>query len=237
MTKKQLESLSNKEQTVIRELLDPRNTLEAVLPDNTPPETLINNLTICCRAVEYLRSTTDKLKPIIGRLLCLIQNNPQSYQSIGYTNFDEFITYKVSEELKLCRSEAYECMRIHRAMPNLVTPEVFREIGIVKLKLLTRVTKEGEPSCETWLSKARSMTISEFKSEIVKQGLAAKGELQGAVIIINTIKEIADEWKSFLEDADIQAFVGTKDAGIILKSLMQEGRSSWIAQIHQAGKI
>jgi hypothetical protein len=220
--------LTQRDQAVLKELLDPGNTLGVVLPDDTAPDVLIKNLTICCRAVAYLKSYAERIKPIIGRILTLIQEHPDAYKKAGYEGYESFIRGEVIGKMGLCRTDVYDCVKIHKAMPSL-TPAQFQEIGIAKLRLLASITGDGQPSCDRWKAKARSMTLVEFRTEAEKHGLVAKGEYQGAVIVINTNTATSKQWKEFISNPEIQAHVGTADGGVILACLMAEGLSTWLA--------
>ena len=86
--------LTTAEQTFIQGLIDPTTSIEAVVPAEVNPESFWHGLTICCRAMKLMRRMVERLRPVIGRMLVVAQQNPEVYQQKGYRTYEDFLTSK-----------------------------------------------------------------------------------------------------------------------------------------------
>jgi len=222
------QELTTEEQSLVRGLLDPEATLEIAVPDTVNADDFWNSLGVCCKAMKVMRRMTERLRPVIGRMLLVAQKNPDIYTGKGYATFESFITDGVCEHLGLSRSDAYEAKRIAEHWPGL-TPEEYAEVGSVKMTMITRVTNGTSKLGRKLIEQAKGLSVKDFRRILETRGLVSRGEFQGAVIVINTNQEIARHWTEFAGTAEIQAYCGTADHGLILKHMMEEC-SSWLAE-------
>lgn len=225
--------LKPREHEILKTLLDPSVEIEVLLPTTIDGETLWRNLSICCQAMTKMKRMAERLRPIIGRMLLLVQNNPEFYKAQGFNTFEDFIARGVVKKLGLSRTDAYEAKRMAQRWPTL-SAEDYSQIGSVKMTLLSRSLQESATSNhQEWLDKAKDLSVRELRTELVKADLISNGECQGAVIVINTTQEIKDAWEAFIETAEIQSVCQSGDPGCILGKMMAEC-STWVAEWNEA---
>jgi hypothetical protein len=221
--------LTTNEQAIIKAMLDPEASIEVVVPDDIDPEKFWSSLAACCRAVTKMRRLVERLRPIIGRMLLVAQENPAIYEDKGYRTYEDFLRRGVCENLGLSRSDAYEAKRVAQKWPSL-TPEEYAQIGSVKMSLLSRVADERTGRGRKLLEKAKALSIRDLRTELEKKALIERGEFQGAVIVINTTRTIADQFERFVSLPEVQAHCETSDRGAILGHMIEECEVEWTAQ-------
>lgn len=222
--------LSENEKALLYSLISEETiSIDVLLNKDSTDQELDEALNVCMKSHGKLYKANMRLKPVIGRLLCLISEHPEIYKSRGYKSFDKFMSEYIPKETGMTRSEAYNCRRIMESFPSLTVKD-FEETGYVNLTLLCRVTKDSEPSRDTWMEKAKEMTVEGLKEELVKEGIFDKDDLERAKIEIKTTKSIADNFKEFVNDKSIQGYCGTNDPGVILDLMMAEVGIQWRVQ-------
>jgi hypothetical protein len=223
------DKLTTDEQALLRELLEEDSQIEVVVPASSSGEWLYGGLETCCKALNYLDRQSNRLKPIIGRMLLLIQKDPEIYRSRGYRNFEDFLLRGVCEAMQLSRSNLYEVKRLASKWPNL-SLEKYEQLGPTKLNVLSKFTDQSCVNHEKYIDKALSMTATKFRSWAEEQKLIAEGEATPVVITIATTQDIASLWQSFVNDGRIQSYCGSASHGVILARLIQECSIEWMAQ-------
>lgn len=224
------EVMSDDEKQLLGNLLSSDvKRIDVLLSDDSTEEELKDSLGVCSKAHGRLARANTRLKPIMGRILSLISNKPEVYESLGYKSYDKFVSEYIPQETGMSRAEAYQCRRIVEAFPS-VTIKDFQDIGYVKLGLLCRTTKDGEPSRDEWMEKARESTVEEFKDVLATGGIFDRDELNRAKIEINTTKTVYNRFKQFVKDREIQAYCGTENPGDILDLMMAEVENQWRVQ-------
>jgi hypothetical protein len=220
--------LSTKEQTILHTLLDPANKIEVTINDELDGSTLVNYLGICCKAVNYMRRTTDRIRPIIGRLLILISDHPSIYKDRGYPSFEQFLKGYVRDTYDLSRTDVFEAMKVCKAFPHMTLAQA-EKIGSTKLSLVARVTNETAIGHQRWLKRAVELTADQLRIELEQKKLIDKGESQGAVIVINCNRAQASVWKEFVNTPEVLAWGGPTPADVLI-SLMQECHNEWLVR-------
>lgn len=222
------ESLADSEKALLSALLsDDTLSVDIIIPKDVDQSTLEQALSVCSKVHGKMIKANMRLKPIIGRLLTVIQENPSIHEAMGYKSFDRFVTEKVPELTGMVRAEAYGCKRIVETFPS-ITIKDFNDIGYVNLLTLSGITSDGAPSRDKWFDAARNSTIEQLKAKAAEDGLIDPNDTEVAKISIVTSKTIASLWKQFSRDKKVQAFVGSKDPGHILEALISECYIEWL---------
>lgn len=219
--------LNEQEHTLIKELLRPGASIEAIIPADATPEDLWKTLDACVRGMSLLEARMLRIKPIIGRLLVMFENKPSLYKGLGYKTYSEFMTRGVYDKLGLHRTSAYEAVRLAKDWQQ-VTPDQYAKIGTKNMNTLSKFCSGRDRNADTWLKAAETMKVTEFNSYVEQRGFLSPGEAKGATIIIHTNQSVWDHWKEFRTDPRIHGAVGSKQEDIILEALMQECFDEWI---------
>jgi hypothetical protein len=136
--------LNQEEQELLKELLRPGASVEAVIPDDATPDQLWRTLDACVRGLNMLESRARRLHPIIGRILLIFQDKPSLYKDLGYETFSEFMEKGVYGTLGVHRSAAYVGKLVARDWPQL-NPDRFAKIGPKKLEIISKFSKGNDP--------------------------------------------------------------------------------------------
>lgn len=214
--------LTAAETSLLAAMMHPSSKLSVLIPPNATREDLLSNLNICCTASVWADKTMRKINPIIGRILLVIRDQPDTFQSVGYESFGEFVTGYVHGKFGYSRSAAYESMRLVEAHPSLPI-EKWMSIGVDRLAVLSKFTKEGDPSYAKHLAVAeQSETTALFKQWAHDKGHIDKGEVNRATVIIETTKLQAEHWKNFIADPRTQATAGGSAPELIFGAMLAE---------------
>lgn len=220
--------LDEQEKDLLTALIDPRSSVTTIIPASIDKKELLNNLSICCRAADWADKTTRKIGPLIGRILLVAEGNEEVYKSVGCINFETFITDYVYGKLKYSRSSCYAWMRIVKSNPSL-SQEKLNELGTEKLTLLSRFTKETDPSYPKHLAAARqAKNTQDFQKHIYASGLQQRGEDHKTVITIEAVPNVGKHWREFKSSPRVQATVGSQDDGLIFDAMLGEC-SGWMS--------
>jgi hypothetical protein len=225
--------LNQEEQELLKELLRPGASVEAVIPDDATSDQLWRTLDACVRGLNMLESRARRLHPIIGRILLIFQDKPSLYKDLGYETFSEFMEKGVYGTLGVHRSAAYVGKLVARDWPQL-NPDRFAKIGPKKLEIISKFSKGNDPNAEMHLQNAEKMRVPELKNYYENRGFLRPGEATGATFSLTTNRAIYDHVKEFFTSPRVHSYVGTKDWGEILEALVQEGESSWLETTERA---
>lgn len=213
---------------ILKGLLDPSGRIDLVIPKNIEPTHLWNSFEVCCKTVSRLKNASSAVKPLIGRMLVVLQDYPEIIKAQGYDNYEHFMAKGMETLFGISRSEAYACRQMAERLPSL-TVEEFREIGVAKLYLVAQATDEAQKDCNEFLEFAKTHTVAELKEKVAAKKGMAKGELDFAAIVIPANKDIANAWKTFASDPRIRAYAETENEGRIFALMMAECSGSWTA--------
>jgi hypothetical protein len=224
--------LKSEELRLLSEIMNPDSRIQVLESVGEDANRYWQQLSVCCQAMNRLNEARDKIRPIIGKLLLIAQKNPSLYRELGYGTFDQFLSEGVCGSLGLSRTDAYNAKRVASKFPSL-TPEAVAEIGPVKLDILCRaLPSEDDSRFEKAVALAKALPVEEFKNKFLR----TKDEIDSvtrSTIAIRTTKEIAGQWKEFVNRDEVIAVCGTRDHGVILQCMMQECLSTWVAIYNQ----
>jgi len=200
--------------------LEPTSKIDFVLDREFTPEALYETLAVCCRVMVRASEVTAKMRPLIGRLLVSIHDNPESYTRLGYQSFEQFMRKEVVEKLGVSRTDAYAAKKVALAFPSL-SVEKQAEIGIVSMSILSSVTTEKNSDYQELLAIAENSTIAELKEALVKRKLFDTSEDKYGITII-TSRAISNMWTDFVNSGAVQSACSSSDHGVILEYVMAE---------------
>jgi hypothetical protein len=235
--------LSADEQDIIRKLLSSTETAEKIIPDDPSlmdAETLWKYLAASCKAMSRVNDAISKLKPLVGRMLIVIQKHPDLYESQGYRTYDDFMTRGVPSLFSISRPEAYNAKNIANNLGFLNPPEM-AEIGMTKLRIVASAMKastiEGMPQelvdgkRKEWVDAAKTMNVADLRAKQVTDGQCGPGENEYGAINIVTSKATKERWNDFRKNPLIIGFVDGKS---LIDCMIDECEASWIPQAEEA---
>lgn len=220
------EEFTGHERNVFKALLEPGMSADTVIPDGMDWDKLWDYFKVAAKVFKAMDIASIKLRPLLGRMLLLIQANPAFYTEKGYTNWAHFLREMVEEKLGVGRQTAYDAMHIAAAFPA-ITPERAAIIGPVKLLLASRFTDASKPSCDKHLAKAETLSVTDFREYAETKGGMNHGEATPAVVIIRTSLEIKHVIEMFLAHPNSAGMCGTSDRGQILLHAIEEVSGEW----------
>ena len=220
--------LKAEEQAIVVALLDPMASIEILVPDNWSDAQLWKSLTACCKAIGHVQKLSDRLRPIIGRMLTIVQNNPAMCKQWGYSNFQDFIKRGVAKELGIGRSTAYEIMHHAKLHPSL-SPERYAAIGPQRLSIVSKFTREGDSKYQEHMRAAEVLSTTKLREYAEERKLISVNETVPAAIVIQTTLDVKKQWEEFVEDGRVQSVCGSSSAGIVLQHMIEEC-SSWLSE-------
>lgn len=210
-------------------------TIDVLVPADPSARDLWDALVLCTKGMHYGQRTIIRLKWAVGKILNMFENKPSLYRELGYRTFEDFTKRGVGETLGLSRTSLYECKAHCRDWPSL-TMDDYEKLGPTKIKILSKFVNESSPQAPRYLETARQMKTDELLQWATTRHLINKGEATPAVIVIQTSREIADEWYNFRNNSDVQGKVGSEAPGEILRALMQECLGPWLAEGYESAK-
>lgn len=224
-----LTALTQDERSRLRELTRPSASPDTLLPVHADTGQLLDGLALCCRAAGLLQRAQRRLIPVIGRFLLVLKENPEVIEALGFEHFTSFIEEFVYIKCGFSRSSAFEAMRLVGLMPSL-SIGAWEELGIEKVRTLSKVTREGEPSFSKYLKKAFDCaSADDFNRYCVEQQLLDSGVFRKKPLTIIADKNIRDHFRSFVGSPEVQAVVGVSDPAYILSAMLQECSAAWMA--------
>lgn len=222
--------LGDREHSLLKELLRPGASIEAVIPEDAAPEELWHTLDACVRGLGALEARVTRLKPIIGKILVMFENRPSLYKELGYDTYSDFMQRGVYDRLGLHRTSAYEGKLAARDWPQL-TPDRYTKVGTKNLNVLAKAGITGRNSnAEAFLSTAENMTHGQFKEYMTQRQLISPGEADGVTFYITTNRNRLALFNAFFNDSRVRSVCGSKVKDEILEHAIQEVFDEWIAK-------
>lgn len=150
-----------------------------------------------------LRDASERLKPVIGRILLTVQDRKLFRPT--YKNFTEFVMAKVVNEMGFGRSNAFDSLKIAKAFPHF-TSDDYQKYGATRLLLASRVTDETDPQHKELLDKATQVTTEAFEVQVKAiHGEQAKGvRTPTTTLTMRVGPDVKEEWNAMLEASGMQ---------------------------------
>lgn len=234
------DAMSPTELKLVEELVraTDKSALE-LIPDSINADDLWRTLSAACKVLQKTEEAKTRLKPLVGRMLILIERKPELFTAQGFRNFNDFMTNGVWNLFSISRAEAYNMKKIAEEL-GTVSSDVITEIGVSKTNLIAKALRErittGTPAAiaektrNFWLEQGKTCSYDELKLRVYDANLAEKGELEHATIIIESTKDVAERWRAFRRDPAIKGISETEQPGMLLARMMDECESTWKPQ-------
>jgi hypothetical protein len=226
---------SEKDRSVLAAVLDSTSSINVVIPEEIDSDKLWETMETCCRVAGAVSKASDRIKPIIGRLLVVLKDHPEVYQDRGYSSYEDFMCRGMNELFGISRTEAYACRKVAERFPSLSVDE-FNQIGVRKLYVLAAATREGDKNAKELVEKAKDPEVN--RSDLIEYAATlqhmAAGEFEITKVTITVTKETAQMWKDFIASKEVQAFAGNgtdpaTDGGIF-RRMLEECAGEWLVQ-------
>ncbi len=228
--------LTDDERTVVKAVLDDDSRLDVAIPLDMPAERLWAGLCGSAKIQQGAASASDKIKPILGRFLIVLQDYPEIYQSEGYRTYEDFMRKGLKEKFGISRTEAYACRKVAEKFPSL-TPTEFKQIGVGKLYALASLTHDGDRNSTLLIEKAKDPETSKRQLEEYAAELTHRNsnEIRLTDVRITVTRETSEYWKAMVKSPEIQAYCSAATGepaseGTIFRSALEEAVTEWTTQ-------
>lgn len=166
------------------------------IPENATLNDVEKTLQLAINGYKRLSEASERLKPIIGRILITIQS--RNLFKPEYKNFTAFLMDRVVMGMGLGRSTAFDSLRIARAFPTL-TQEEYLRYGASRLLLAAKITDEQQPDYREVLKSTSVLSVEDLKNQIKE---SHGNESTTFVVSIRVSKETKAEWNLLLESVE-----------------------------------
>lgn len=172
------------------------------IPEDAKIDQVEDTLSIAIAGYKDLADASERLKPIIGRILLVVQD--RKLWKPAYRNFTDYLTRKVVEQMKFGRSNAFEALKIARAFPTM-SNEDYSKYGASRLLLASSVVSEDTEGYQEVLTQSLNTTVDKFKEDV--RGLRATSTTRKEVFLvaIRTNAELREHWQTLLKDTGLSA--------------------------------
>ena len=174
-----------------------------------PPEATLNEvegtLAVVIDGFKRLSDATEKLKPVIGRILLTISVRKLWRKADkSYKNFTEYLEDVVVERMGFGRTSAFQALRIARAFPSL-TVEDYQRFGATRLLLAASVTDEQDPKHREFLETSLTVPVSQFEASIseVREQASAKSSSDVSVLSMRIPNAVKAQWDEALRASEM----------------------------------
>lgn len=168
------------------------------IPENATLHEVENTLQLAITGYRRLSEASERLKPIIGRILLTVQE--RNLFKPDYKNFTQFIMDRVVVGMGLGRSHAFDSLRIARAFPTMSTEEYSR-YGASRLLLAAKLTDESKEGYKDILKDLSKVTVEEGRAKVKE--LTPNSKASSYTISIRVTPEVKGEWVELMDSVDI----------------------------------
>jgi len=168
------------------------------IPMDATLEQVEDSLRLAVNGYKRLAEASERLKPIIGRILLTVQE--RKLYKTHYNNFTAFLMDRVVAGMGLGRSNAFDALRIAKAFPSLSNEEYMR-IGASRLLIAAKVTDETEANYKDVLKEATTLTVEEWNARAKE--IKGTGPKASYTISVRVSPEIKAEWTELIGSVDI----------------------------------
>ncbi len=224
---------SNEERLTLSALLSPETAIEVVVPDNTPPEQLWSQLAVLIKTYTRLRAGIGRIKPLIGRVLQLLQKHPEVWARRGFRSWDDFMSRGLPGDLGISRAELYHTKAVADTLPGLELGTA-EKLGFTKLSRVAQAVKHDPQKKDFWLQRAEQVDVKQLTEEIAHAKCVEPGDMEMDTLTIVVPKTVKKRMLTFLADPDVQRFVESESPGTILGRLMDECELEWKTRVRES---
>ncbi len=168
------------------------------IPENATLAEVENTLQLAITGYRRLSEASERLKPIIGRILLTVQQ--RNLFKPDYKNFTQFLMDRVVVGMGLGRSHAFDSLRIARAFPNMSTEEYSR-YGASRLLLAAKLTDETKEGYKDVLKDLSKVTVEEGRAKVKE--MTPSTTATSYTISIRVSPEVKAEWIELMDSVEI----------------------------------
>lgn len=198
------------------------DTIDVNIPDSADLASVEGTLHMAVSGYLQLAEASERLKPIIGRIL-LVLSNRRLYRP-DYKNLTDYIERKVVAEYGMSRTSAFEALRIAKAFPSMSASD-YQKYGATRLLLTARVSDENDPAYKKLLDESTRVSVDDFANRVkdltTDTGATAKSFVVSARLPIawqthwNALLETAQMSPSEMLQEMIRSYVESHEVGDI----------------------
>lgn len=166
------------------------------IPVEASLEQVQETLALAVTGYRRLSEASEKLKPIIGRILLTVEE--RRLFAPRYKNFTAFVRDFVMGELGFSRSSAFDSLKIARAFPSFTTEE-YQRYGASRLLAAARVTNEQAPEYRTVLDESTRITVDAFLKHVKAMKPQRALTSRTVILAVRVPPELWQRWKELLE--------------------------------------
>jgi hypothetical protein len=241
-----LKALSPEENDIISKLVSSDESAEQLIPEDIAVSQLWQYLNLSAKMIYQAQEAISRLKPILGRLLIILEKHPELYRSYGYETYDDFMSRGMPQMFGVSRSESYAAKKIGKAL-SFLDQEELTKIGFSKANALASALNRVitpdmtvdmvEEKRQEWVKRATDGgSLAEFKIQMVSDGLIEPGETEYVVLALRVNRSTRDHWAKFCNNPDVKSYCETTEQGTILERLMQEAEGEWTARLSDSAR-
>ena len=231
--------LTRQESQLIQALIKPDAQIQVIIPVDIKAAEWVSAFDATCKAIDLTFNKQGVLFPVLGRLLAVAKKNPETFKSLGYEFYDDFLERAIRQKFDWGRSSSYAAVSMVERWPDLSNQE-YLDIGPAKFAVLAKAIPKGDEQKSAGrklLAAAKTSTVAELKALTVQHGLSEEGEHDGAVFQITCNKSQLRVFCEFFGDPDIHAVCQTTDKAIILELAIGEVTAEWKNSAKGAEKV
>jgi hypothetical protein len=172
--------------------------VSVTIPENATLAEVENTLQLAITGYRRLSEASERLKPIIGRILLTVQE--RNLFKPDYKNFTQFLMDRVVVGMGLGRSHAFDSLRIARAFPNMST-EDYSRFGASRLLLAAKITDESKEGYKDVLKDLAKVTVEEGRAKVKE--LAPSSTATSYTISIRVTPEVKAEWIELMDAVEV----------------------------------
>jgi len=222
-------AISSIERRMLGDIMGAEATVmaEVLTGEITSPKRMHETLVAACNVLHRIDNVRAKIRPIIGRLLDMIQLNPEAYTKLGHRTFEEYLQKEVIAKLGVSRTDCFEAKRITRAFPEM-SIDIQASVGSVKMSLLARVANQNSKNLPMLLEKAKNLSIEGFSTYLEEKHLLDPTEDGLTEVTLLISKGVAKQLSQFLNDPRVIAKVGSPNKTTIVEMMIGELSGEWL---------
>lgn len=168
------------------------------IPENATLAEVENTLQLAITGYRRLTEASERLKPIIGRILLTVQ--ARNLFKPDYKNFTQFLMDRVVVGMGLGRSHAFDSLRIARAFPNMST-EDYSRFGASRLLLAAKITDETKENYKDVLKELSKATVEEGRAKVKE--LTPGSTASSYTVSIRVSPEVKADWTELMDAVEI----------------------------------
>lgn len=176
--------------------------ISVTIPESATLKQIEETLAIAINGYKKLSEASERLKPIIGRILLTVSDRKLFRPE--FENFTTFVEKRVVAQMGFGRSNAFDALRIAKAFPTMDAAQ-YQRYGASRLLAASQITSEADPNYLIVLNDSTRQTVEQFKEHVAtEKGKRNPSTSSGSVVIaVRCAPLIRDQWQNLLEQTQL----------------------------------